>query len=242
MKYVCSWSGGKDSTGSIILAHENGEPLDVILFSEVMFDKKNNVSGENPQHMEFIYKTIPLFESWGYEVKILRADKDYLDCFYHVIEKPRKYVENKGKFFGFPLTGKCCVKRECKEKPIRQYLGSLKESYVQYVGICIDEPDRLDSLHKDSSRISLLEKYGYTQEMARALCEKYGLLSPTYSLSKRGGCWMCFNAKQAEHQAIKDCAPEAWSKFVSLENECNLAHTRWSLYSGSLAERGSNLL
>ena len=39
MKYIASWSGGKDSTASIILAHEHDEPLDLIIFYEVMFDK-----------------------------------------------------------------------------------------------------------------------------------------------------------------------------------------------------------
>ena len=47
MKYICSWSGGKDSTAQIILAHEHNEPLDLIIFSEVMFDK--NISGELPE-------------------------------------------------------------------------------------------------------------------------------------------------------------------------------------------------
>ena len=64
MKYIASWSGGKDSTASIILAHENNEPLDLIIFSEVMFDK--NISGELPEHIDFIKnKCIPLFKGWG---------------------------------------------------------------------------------------------------------------------------------------------------------------------------------
>lgn len=32
MKYIASWSGSKDSTASIILAHENNEPIDSIVF------------------------------------------------------------------------------------------------------------------------------------------------------------------------------------------------------------------
>ena len=32
MKYIASWSGGKDSTASIILAHEHNEPLDLIIY------------------------------------------------------------------------------------------------------------------------------------------------------------------------------------------------------------------
>lgn len=71
MKYIASWSGGKDSTASIILAHEHGEPLDLIIFSEVMFDRE--ISGELPEHIDFIKnKAIPLFEEWGYETKIVK--------------------------------------------------------------------------------------------------------------------------------------------------------------------------
>ena len=44
-KCIASFSGGKDSTATVILAHEHGEPLDIIIFSEVMFDE--NTSGES---------------------------------------------------------------------------------------------------------------------------------------------------------------------------------------------------
>lgn len=82
MHYLLSWSGGKDSTASIILAHENNEPLDTIVFCEVMYDLKNNISGENPEHIKFIKEEAkPLFESWGYKVEILMANQDYLDFF-----------------------------------------------------------------------------------------------------------------------------------------------------------------
>ena len=242
MKYICSWSGGKDSTASIILAHENNEPLDIIIFSEVMFDRKNNISGENPKHIDFIMnKAKPLFESWGYEVVILRAEKDYLDTFYHVIEKPRKHLWHKGMYFGFPTNGRCGVKRDCKEKPIKQFYKAIKEPYMQYVGICKDEPKRLESLHKDSTKISLLEKYGYTEQMAKELCESYDLLSPCYELSNRGGCWFCPNAKLAEHKMIKECNCEAWNRFVALEHEDNLANAKWNVFGETLADRDIRL-
>lgn len=81
MKYIASWSGGKDSTATIILAHEHKEPLDLIIFSEVMFDK--DISGELPEHIEFIKnKAIPQFQEWGYEVKILKSEKTYMDYFF----------------------------------------------------------------------------------------------------------------------------------------------------------------
>ena len=123
----------------------------MILFSEVMYCNKRGVSGENPRHIDFIKnKAKPLFESWGYEVHILHADKDYLDCFYHICEKPRKVMSNKGKYTGFAPRGLCNVKRDCKIKPMIDFYKSIKEPYMKYVGICIDEPKRLESLHKDN--------------------------------------------------------------------------------------------
>lgn len=59
VKYIASCSGGKDSVATIILAHEHNEPLDEIIFVEVMFDE--NISGELPEHIDFIKKQIKTF-------------------------------------------------------------------------------------------------------------------------------------------------------------------------------------
>ena len=43
---------------------KNGEPLDELVYCEVMFDE--NISGEHPEHADFIYNTaIPYFEQHG---------------------------------------------------------------------------------------------------------------------------------------------------------------------------------
>lgn len=206
------------------------------MFSEVMYDLKREISGENPEHIKFIKNTKILFESWGYEVHILRAKKDYLDCFNRIIEKPRKHKEHKGMKFGFPLTGLCGVKRDCKEKPVKDFLKHIEDEIVQYVGICADETKRLESLHRQGGRISLLEKYGYTEEMARLKCQEYGLLSPIYEFTNRGGCWFCPNAKLAEHREMRKRYPETWKEFISLENVDNIANDKWNLYSNTLNE------
>ena len=54
MKNIISWSGGKDSTATVILAHEHNIKIDHIIFCEVMFDKKT--TGEMPEKMEFVKK------------------------------------------------------------------------------------------------------------------------------------------------------------------------------------------
>lgn len=242
MHYSLSWSGGKDSTASVILAHEHNEPLDTIVFCEVMYDLTNNISGENPQHIKFIReKAKPLFERWGYKVEILRADRDYLDFFHRIINNPRKHMDHKGKKFGFPVFGLCGVKRDLKLKPIAQYYKGISDEIIQYVGICADEKHRLASLKNQTGRISLLEKYDYTEHMAREKCEEYGLLSPSYQFSDRGGCWFCPNAKLAEHREIKRLYPDVWQQFVTLEDESNVANFKYNIYGKTLHDIDNDL-
>lgn len=222
MKYIASWSGGKDSTASIILAHEHNEPLDLIIFSEVMFDK--NISGELPEHIGFIKnKAIPLFNSWGYEVKILHADKTYLDYFYRKAVKG-KYV---GMIKGFPMVRHCGVLDECKMPQIRKFWKSIDCDFTQYVGIAVDEPERLARL--DDSKISLLAKYGYTERMAFDLCKKYGLLSPVYDFSSRGGCWFCPNARKGQLEHLRNDYPDLWNKLLELERMPDLIGNKFNM-------------
>lgn len=68
-------------------------------------------------------------------------------------------------------------------QPIHDYYKQFKGyEVVQYVGIAIDEPKRLARLSKKGNidKVSLLQKYGYTEDMARKKCLEYGLLSPIY--------------------------------------------------------------
>lgn len=225
MKYIASCSGGKDSIATIILAHENNEPLDLIIFSEVMFDK--DISGELLEHIDFIKnKAFPIFESWGYETKILRSDKTYLDCFYHEPTKGKR--KGLGLRLGFPMVGRCIINDRCKLKPIRQFCKNLNEPYMQYVGIAVDEPKRLERVLKTENQISLLYKYGYTESMAKAKCEEYCLLSPVYKFTKRGGCWFCPNSIESELRNLRNKHPELWSKLLKLEKEPNLIANMWN--------------
>ena len=55
--------------------------------------------------------------------------------------------------------------------------------FIVSVGIAADEPKRIPRLNvsgKSIQKVSLLVKYGYTEEMAKAKCIEYQLLSPIY--------------------------------------------------------------
>ena len=70
--------------------------------------------------------------------------------------------------------------KDMKISAIRNYYRALKKRYdiIQYVGIAKDEPIRLQRL--DGNKVSLLDRYGYTEAMAKAKCIEYDLLSPIY--------------------------------------------------------------
>ena len=226
MKYIASWSGGKDSTASIILAHEHNEPLDLIIFSEVMFD--NNISGELPEHMEFIKnKAIPTFQEWGYTTKILHAKQTYLDLFNRYPTKGKRV--GMGLKMGFPMAKKCAVNRDCKIKPIRDFLKQIDEPITQYIGIAIDEPVRLERIADHLDKISLLEKYNYTEEMAYKLCKKYDLLSPVYKYTSRGGCWFCPNAREKELRHTRKNYRYLWDALLELEEQDHLIADKWNM-------------
>ncbi len=62
----------------------------------------------------------------------------------------------------------------------------MNEDFTQYIGIAIDEPVRMERIGNSGNKVSLLEKYGYTEQMAFDLCKKYDLLSPIYDFAPRG--------------------------------------------------------
>lgn len=182
--HIASCSFGKDSIATILLALENNEPLDRVVFAEVMFDHERGISGEIPEHIEWIYSiAIPKLAEMGVKVDVVKSKKDYIHFFRSCVRGKGKY---QGKIYGFPIGGMCVINRECKMQPIHAYYKQFKDADIkQYVGIATDEKKRLARL-KDN-QISLLDKYAYTEDMAKQKCLEYELLSPIYAEGNRGG-------------------------------------------------------
>lgn len=84
--YIASCSFGKDSIATILLALEHNEPLDRVVFAEVMFDHSRGISGESPEHIEWVYSTaIPKLETMGVPVDVVRAERDYTYFFQNAV-------------------------------------------------------------------------------------------------------------------------------------------------------------
>lgn len=183
MRYVASCSFGKDSVATVILAHIHGDPLDEVVYCRVMFD--DHTSAEVPEHEQFIQEVaIPRFQSWGIKVTVIQAEgKNFVERFHRLTSARSK---TPGKMWSWPVCGKCYVQRDLKLAPINRWKNSIDRDTIQYIGIASDEQERL--LRLDGvSKISLLDKYGLTEADAMELCREYGLLSPIYDFTGRGG-------------------------------------------------------
>lgn len=220
--YIASCSFGKDSIATILLAMLHNEPLDRIVSVEVMFDNKRGISGEDPEHIQWVKEiAIPrLKELTGIDTDIVRNEKDdYLTEFFKKRGEKTKYPERIGKYQGFLLGGFCRMNSIGKMTPMRRYWRQFNGNYISYVGIAVDEPERLARLSNKS--ISLLAKYGYTERMAFELCKKYDLLSPNYLNSSRGGCWFCPNNKVSGFCELRRKNPELWEELRKLSHVQN---------------------
>lgn len=210
--YIASCSFGKDSIATVLLALENNEPLDKVVFSEVMYDRERGISGEHPEHIKWVYEVaIPKLESMGVKVDVVRhPERDYLYYFHH----RRTRGKNIGKKNGFPIGGMCDITK-LKTVPIREYLKQYEDyDVIQYIGIAQDEPKRLARLKPN--HISLLDKYGYTEDMAYKKAEEYGLLSPIYKHNTRNGCWFCPNSGLKIFARFRKEYPELWQELLEL--------------------------
>lgn len=227
MKHIASCSFGKDSVATVLLAIEHGEPLDEVAYCEVMFD--DTISGEIPEHINFIHeKAIPAFERYGIKTVVLRSDVNYVSSFTRQIKKGK----HAGQIKAFPLCGMCCIQRDCKIPPIQRYIRALPDETVQYIGIAKDEQERL--LRLNGKRISLLDKYGYTERAAWELCQRHDLLSPIYEFTNRGGCWFCPNAKEKELRHLYDHHKDLWKRMLELQalpNKCTELFNRTQRFS-----------
>lgn len=239
-KYFVSCSFGKDSIATILLGIEHNEPIDGVVYAEVMFDLDRNISGEIPEHIEWIKNiAIPKIESFGIPVYVVRNEKnDYVKEFKHIVKKSKNPDYN-GKMRGFVIAGKCKMNSDGKIKPMQKFYKQFgKNNVIQYVGIAIDEPKRLERMHKKDDRISLLEKYNYTEADAKELCKKYGLLSPLYDNGTRGGCWFCPNCKIKEFAHIKKNHNHLWKELEELDK---LPHIGSFKYGKPLTDIGKKV-
>lgn len=190
-QWSVSWSGGKDSTATIILMHEYGVPIESITYVRMMYDE--TLPATLPLMTDFVNNAKKIFESWGYKVNIVPSIKTAQQL-YSRIYKRSSYEDRNGHAYGITAFVRgCCNMTDCKMKTIE----SLKQSKYQMIGYAYDETDRIHRL--TDTKCSIMVELKIKEIETFDICRKYNLLSPLYDLGiKRDGCWFCPNASSRE--------------------------------------------
>lgn len=214
---IFSLSFGKDSMATLILAAEQGIPIDRVMYCDIRFS--DEISGEHPLMAEWIPKAEErLEELFGITVDHAYSGTTFAEKFFTV----KKKGVHAGDIYGFPFgVGAWCNSR-LKLKAISRYIAQFDEA-TQFVGIAADEPARWAKMVAKQTKKrryrSLLMEQGITEKQCFEICERYDLLSPLYKTDGiyRGGCWFCPKQCLADLYSLWKNYPAHFMRLVIME-------------------------
>lgn len=214
-EWSVSWSGGKDSTATLILMHELGIPVRNIIYVRMMFDEETPAT--IPVMTDFVDRAKKVFEGWGYPVTVVKSNKTAMDlakCVY----RRSKFEDRNGHCYGITnFVRGMCKFTDVKQKTIKSLQDSLD---YEMIGYACDETERLHRL--GDRKQSVMVAMGVKENDTYDICRRYDLLSPLYDLGlNRDGCWFCPNAKPDERNLIRERYPELVTKIRGLIKLCD---------------------
>lgn len=204
MKYVASFSGGKDSMAMILLILEKNLPLDEIVFIDT--------------GLEFggLYNIIKIFErKINFPITIIKSKKTFEEWFY----TKKKKGKNEGQIYGWPYTSafnSWCNDR-LKQRPLAEYRKQQNEELIEYIGLAADEPKRLKKLTKNKR--APLADAGMTEKDALEYIRKKGFGNPLYWQFERLGCYLCPKQNLKSLRSLRRHYPYLWQKMLRLDKD-----------------------
>lgn len=158
----------------------------------------------------------PLIEAYGAEYKVLRPENDFL---VDMLLRPVCSGTERERW-GYDWCGQRCRWRTSgKISAINKYIGSLKDDYVQYIGIAADEPKRIKY---ENNKTNPLAEWGMTEAECLQFCYDRGYDwkedgVELYEILDRVSCWCCANKNLKELKAIHDKLPRYWGLLKGLQ-------------------------
>ena len=227
-QYVLSLSYGKDSLACLEAIRILGLPLDRIVHAELW--ATDTISADLPPMVEFKKKADEIIlKRYGIVVEHICA-----------VEREReKPLSFEGQFYtirwnkklggeciyGFPMVRGLWCNSKLKlaalrriEESSRPFEQGAKINTVQYLGIAVDEPERI-ARHTKSGVVLPLVLAGWDEAFCRQLCKELDLLSPIYTDSARGGCWFCHNQSIDQLRLLRRNYPELWALLLEWDKD-----------------------
>lgn len=209
--FVCSLSGGKDSTAMLLRLLEEKRPVDMILFCDTGLEFPDMYT-----HMDKLEKYIDR------PITRIKAEHSF-DYYFSEAPIKRGNPEKFRALFGQDYNGygwmgpkmRWCTNR-LKDQPREQFLRSLREKYDirQYVGIAADEQYRLERKNNQRSEcIHPLVEWNMTEADCLQYCKACGFdWNGLYNRFKRVSCWPCPLQSLSELRKLWAFYPDLWAK------------------------------
>ena len=88
---------------------------------------------------------------------------------------------------------------------------------VDYIGIAADEPKRFGQLN-EKKRAPLVE-FGIEEDLCGLYCQYGEMLSPSYEISYRDGCWFCHNQGVDQLRFLRKNYPDRWALLLKWDKD-----------------------
>lgn len=208
MKYVVSFSGGKDSTAMLLKLLEEKYPIDDIVF----FD----TGWEFPELIKHIYK---VQDHTKRKITILKPKHSFK---YWMFERPIKARKGpmKGKIHRIGNGWPSSVRRWCtriKAQTIDNYVG---KDAVRYIGIAADEAHRTDTknMSKFNIRYPLID-WDMSEPEALQYCYDRGFdWGGLYKLFKGVSCFCCPLQRIGNFRILRKHYPKLWEQMLEWDS------------------------
>ena len=198
----------KDSLAMLLRLLEENKPLDEVVYFN------------NGMDFQAIYnirdKVLPILKERNIKYTELKPKCDF--C-YQMFEKPvRVGKSNEHKGYSW-CGGRCRWGTMEKISMIEKYC----QDCYEYVGIAVDEPNRLEKERKKDKLFSLAE-WGMTEKDCLQYCYDKGFNwledgIELYSILDRVSCWCCANKNLKELKNYYLYLPTYWNKLKELQSK-----------------------
>ncbi len=190
----------------LLLLLEKKMPLDEVIFynSEMEFDCIYHIRD----------RIKPVLEQRGIRFTEVKPGVPFL---YNMLDRPVDSKKN-GFHLGYGWCGGPC--RWGTKLKTRSLDGVALDAKVHYVGIALDEPERLERL--EAPKCSPLAEAGMTEADCLAFCYERGFFWEEngvrlYDILDRVSCWCCKNKNRKELKNIYQFLPQYWEKLKGLQ-------------------------
>lgn len=209
--YIASVSFGKDSLAMLLMLIEKQYPLNEVMFYDTGMEFSAIYQLEKQLQ--------PILQQHNIHYIRLTPENPFL---YDMLQRPVNSKE-KGQHLGYGWCGGLCRwGTSNKTKALDNY--AKQKNAMVYVGIAVDEPERVERINKCEFKTAPLAEWNITEKQALQYCYDHGYHwlennIELYSILDRVSCWCCCNKNKKELRNMREFLPNYWQKLLNLQSQ-----------------------